>query len=596
MKLVFRRPAALAVSVLLVTALAAAAAPSPAPSPAAPRAPKLAVVVAVDGLSYDRLLFYRPWYIAGLKRLLDQGLVMRKTYFKHFNTETGPGHASLGTGAPPRVTGIVMNNWFETRPGGRMEVVYCTDQPDPVDPSSPPISGTANLRVPTLGDRLVETRSSARVVSMSGKDRGAIFLAGKNPNHAVYWYDRETGRFVTSAAYQTKSGDGAAAAGIVKMFNLAKGGGTLPGRFGLVWKKWAAPAPASSSPLPTPVPPAVIQRFQYPSNGLGFDHDLSKYGLVNAGGPPGYFGGVYRSPLVDELTADLVLAFLSDSGFELGHRSTPDMLCISFSGHDSVSHDYGNESEEEFDVLRRLDVQLGRIFDALDTDFPKGTVLVGFSADHGFPMQMPDVAKRLDKQFAGARVDVGDTALDHIVVKLNGALAGTLCLDPRARPIFGLEGWDLFYNRSAFPMKTVAGECGEVGRSVTTEDVDRVLPKVVSMLYREEFEKVLLVSQRATWPTDSVVAFIDNDFYAGRSGDAFLIPRPGTMVSYNPGRGAAHGTQYDYDTHVPLVFWGAVTGGGSDEPATPYDLAPTIGKWLGVSLPDAVGKPLPLSK
>ena len=100
MKLVSRRPAALAVSLLLVTALAAAA-PSPAPSPAAaPRAPKLAVVVAVDGLSYDRLLFYRPWYVAGLKRLLDEGLVMRKTFYKHFNTETGPGHASLGTGAP----------------------------------------------------------------------------------------------------------------------------------------------------------------------------------------------------------------------------------------------------------------------------------------------------------------------------------------------------------------------------------------------------------------------------------------------------------------------------------------------------------------
>jgi len=68
----------------------------------------------------------------------------------------------------------------------------------------PPASATFSERI--------ALPSGARVVSMSGKDRGAIFLAGKNPNHAVYWYDRETGRFVTSAAYQTKSGDGAAAA------------------------------------------------------------------------------------------------------------------------------------------------------------------------------------------------------------------------------------------------------------------------------------------------------------------------------------------------------------------------------------------------
>src|SRR5260221_13919059 len=96
-----RRSAALAISLSLLfssfgTALLASAAPSPTPAPAAARAPKLAVIVAVDGLSYDRLLFYRPWYVAGLKRLLDEGLVMRKAFYKHFNTATGPGPAPPG--------------------------------------------------------------------------------------------------------------------------------------------------------------------------------------------------------------------------------------------------------------------------------------------------------------------------------------------------------------------------------------------------------------------------------------------------------------------------------------------------------------------
>jgi arylsulfatase A-like enzyme len=68
------------------------------------------------------------------------------------------------------------------------------------------------------------------------------------------------------------------------------------------------------------------------------------------------------------------------------------------------------------------------------------------------------------------------------------------------------------------------------------------------------------------------------------------------MNSYNPGRGAMHGTQYEYDIHVPLVFWGAVRAGASDAATAPYDLAPTVGRWLGVSLPDAVGKPLDLPR
>ena len=56
--------------------------------------------------------------------------------------------------------------------------------------------GPGNLRVPTLGDRLLERYPRARVVALSGKDRGAIFMAGKRREHAVYWWDQETGRFV----------------------------------------------------------------------------------------------------------------------------------------------------------------------------------------------------------------------------------------------------------------------------------------------------------------------------------------------------------------------------------------------------------------
>jgi arylsulfatase A-like enzyme len=58
-----------------------------------------------------------------------------------------------------------------------------------------------------------------------------------------------------------------------------------------------------------------------------------------------------------------------------------------------------------------------------------------------------------------------------------------------------------------------------------------------------------------------------------------------------------HGTHYEYDIHVPLIFWGAgVKAGASDAPSTPYDLAPTVGQWLGVTLPQAVGKALSLPR
>jgi hypothetical protein len=582
-----RRPRAVLPALLL--ALASPALPGvQAPGPAPPK-PKLAVVISVDGLSWARLEGYRPLYTAGLKRLLDEGWIERGARYQHLNTETGPGHASLGAGAPPRVTGIVLNSWFEYGPDGTLRNVYCTDQKDVV--SGRKIAGPGNLRVATLGDRLVESVKGARVVSVSAKDRGAIFLAGRNPAHAVYWYDGETGRFTTSSAYRPA----AEAAAIVKKFNETMAGGTLPARFGLVWQKLPEPAPGAK-PVPTAVPLNAIARYQLPTHGLGFGHDLSTYGRVPAGGPYGYFGGIYRSPLIDELTADLVLAFLADAGYEFGHGGVPDLLAISFSGHDPVAHDYGDESEESRDALRRLDLQIGRVLDALEANYPKGTVLVALSADHGFPV-MPEVAKALDKAATGGRLETGRDTLHNDRERLNRLLADALCLDRSAKVVGGMDGWNLFYSRAAFPYKTVAGACGPAGAPVTAADVDRVLPKVFKHVWDEEVEDVLLVSGRASWPDTPTAAFARNDFDRERSGDAFVIPRWGVMNSYNPGRGAMHGTPYEYDIHVPLVFWGAgVKAGASDAATTPYDLAPTVGRWLGVALPDATGKPLDLPR
>ena len=127
--------------------------------------PRLAVLMVVDGMPAARLDALRPWYTAGLERLLDEGWVEAGCNHGHLNTETAPGHASLATGAPPRVHGIVANRWFVLR-DGKLEQDHCTTQPGSDD-----AKGAGNLRVDTLGDRLVAAFPGARVVSVAGKDR-----------------------------------------------------------------------------------------------------------------------------------------------------------------------------------------------------------------------------------------------------------------------------------------------------------------------------------------------------------------------------------------------------------------------------------------
>src|SRR5262245_49003574 len=130
-----------AVAVLLAAAVvAAAAAPSgrrPERSPAA--RPRLVVVIAVDGLSWERLRMWRPWFRSGLKRLLDEGAVATECRYGHLNVETAPGHASLATGAPPRVHGIPLNQWYAPDADGRgMATVYAASQPPPARPGESP--------------------------------------------------------------------------------------------------------------------------------------------------------------------------------------------------------------------------------------------------------------------------------------------------------------------------------------------------------------------------------------------------------------------------------------------------------------------------
>src|SRR5262249_32771164 len=164
-----------------------------------------------------------------------------------------------------------------------------------------------------------------------------------------------------------------AARAIVESFNART---RLPVRFGFRWERLpitetTPEVPASARPVAGP----DLFDFQVPVNGMGFPHD---YRL----NPGGYFAGLYASPAVDEILADLAVAVLCDPALHLGRGPGADVMTLSFSAQDVVSHLYGPESEENLDVLRRLDVQLGRVLDAIEQASP-GAV-VALSADHGF--------------------------------------------------------------------------------------------------------------------------------------------------------------------------------------------------------------------
>ena len=66
------------------------------------------------------------------------------------------------------------------------------------------------------------------------------------------------------------------------------------------------------------------------------------------------------------------------------------------------------------------------------------------------------------------------------------------------------------------------------------------------------------------------------------------------MTSY--ATGTNHGSPYDYDRHVPLVFAGpGIAPGVSSERVATVDLAPSLAAHLGIRVPTELdGRALPL--
>ena len=81
-------------------------------------------------------------------------------------------------------------------------------------------------------------------------------------------------------------------------------------------------------------------------------------------------------------------------------------------------------------------------------------------------------------------------------------------------------------------------------------------------------------------PISRAVAY---NFFAQRSGDYYVIEEPYYMFSAG---GTTHGTPYDYDNHVPVIFFGVgIKPGSYHQKIAVNDIAPTLATILGVEQP-----------
>ena len=324
--------------------------PTPAPqaSVAALTPPKLIVTIVVDQFSANLFDQYRGRYTGGLRRMADQGLVSINGYQTHGLTETCPGHSTVLTGMHPTETGIPANDWIDGKTG---KEVYCLAAPanhlangrDDVD--NGPV-GPEQLHATTLGDWLKVVSPQSKVFAVSGKDRGAINLAGHQGQ--AFWFTEGFGLTTYVEPGETAQAKLAPVADFNRDFRLGMSLAPVAWNYTndqcrALARDWTIRGQTFHSTLP----PA----------GLKFD----------------------TSPLLDEQTLKAA-EYLLDSQ-KLGQGAATDMLGVSLSATDRIGHMYGTQGPEMCEQMLRLDAALGAFLDRL-AQVPGGALVV-LTADHG---------------------------------------------------------------------------------------------------------------------------------------------------------------------------------------------------------------------
>jgi predicted AlkP superfamily pyrophosphatase or phosphodiesterase len=500
---------------------------------------KLILVLSIDQMRFDYLTRFAPLYKGGLKMLLNRGAVFTEANYRHSATETGPGHSVILTGRHPSHSGIVANEWYDAYLHKFVNVVD--------DPVQTPLGGEGRSASPanamsfTIGDVLKTKNRQSRVVGVSLKDRSAILMAGRRGD-AAYWYETAGGNFITSTYYMSE------APRWLLTWNSRHVADEYAGR---MWTKLLPDA-------------AIYERYAGPDNVDGeWDRKDTVFPHAIRGKPPErlFYDDLRRTPFADEMTLSIALEAMK--AHQLGEDSNTDIFAIGFSATDIVGHTYGADSQETMDQLLRLDLVLERLFKEIDSKVGLNNTLVVLTADHGsLPLVENLKVKGIDAQRANPNV-LSNAVRQALAQRFPGVDNFVVFAAP-----------DFYFDED--PMRA---------HNIKRKDVEETA--IPALLRTGLVEKVYTRDDLsgAASSLDPFLPLFRNAFYAPRSPHLTVLLKKYLYLSSLVG-GTGHGTAYDYDRHVPIVFMGAgVKPGTYKEACGPEDIAPTLALMLGLEFP-----------
>ncbi|HEV8449595.1 MAG TPA: alkaline phosphatase family protein [Gemmatimonadaceae bacterium] len=404
------------------------------------------------------------------------------------------------------------------------------------DPGSPVIGGGGPGASPfrfkgsTLFDWLKYRDSHSRALSVSRKDRGAILPVG-HAREAVFWYQSD-GRFSTSSYY------GDELPHWVHAFNERR----IPQSY--AGKAWTPLLQVAAYPEPDTV------LFEDGGREPAFPHVVPSDSAAAA-------ASLLAFPFLDDVTVQFALDGVN--AMKLGAGRSTDLLAVSLSSTDAVGHRFGMSSRELHDQILRVDRAIGVLIDSLYKLRDSSTIVFALTADHGVT-QMPELAEQNGDSPPPIRVDLSSVAADF---------QATLAKRMNTDSAIGYSDAMLMLNRSRLNRSHINAD--SLARAFA--DAAKHQPGVMradlfkDLLTADTVKDVIARRWRHAIPPDWPVAVV-------------VTLNHGSVWGTTPG---VHGSPWDDDCHVPIVFYGPwIRPGRYAELARTVDIAPTFAQIAGV--------------
>lgn len=417
----------------------------------------------------------------------------------------------------------------------------------------------------------------------------STFLSGALPSVSGIvgndWYDRETGKMVTSVSDDSVkvlggTGDGGASprrllvSSVGDELKIADGGRSrvigisikdrsaiLPAGHMANWAFWFDSRNGNfitstyySSELPGW---AVEFNAAHPAN----RYESATWMNQKMPGEPGpkLYDAVLDTPFANELIEQF--AERAVAGERLGERGVTDVLTLSFSANDHVGHRVGPDAPEVHDISVKTDQVIGKLFRYLGERLGLQNVLVVFTADHGVA-PVPELNQA--RNMPGGRLAPGtvkDTVQAALVKKYG---EGNWIVSPGEYAIY--LNLDLIRQKN-LDRAAVNQTAAEAALSVS---------HVVRVYTREQL-------MNGAIQNDVLGRRMMNGFQMQRGADLLVLLEPYWLSGAH---GTSHGTPYGYDAHVPVIFMGpGIRAGRFDETIAVNDIAPTLATLLEIETP-----------